>query len=77
MLVTPETRAMGLDREESLMMIGDTMIIPIAPAGAGAQKGAPIGFRGTLPNPYMERTGPSLHYNLAKFMGTGAPRKLD
>jgi hypothetical protein len=25
------------------MMIGDTMIIPIAPAGAGAQPGAPIG----------------------------------
>lgn len=43
MLVTPETEAMGLDREESLMMIGDTMIIPIAPAGAGAKEGAPIG----------------------------------
>src|SRR5262245_13393971 len=41
--VTPETSAMGLDREESLMMIGDTMIIPIAPAGAGAAEGAPIG----------------------------------
>ena len=35
------------------------------------------GFRGTQPNPYMERTVPSLHYNLAKFMGTGAPRKID
>jgi phenylpropionate dioxygenase-like ring-hydroxylating dioxygenase large terminal subunit len=34
------------------------------------------GFRGTQPNPYMERTIPSLHYNLAKFMGTGAPRKI-
>jgi hypothetical protein len=43
MLVTPENAAMGLDREESLMMIGDTMIIPIAPAGAGASEGAPIG----------------------------------
>jgi hypothetical protein len=43
MLVTPETEAMGFDREESLMMIGDTMIIPIAPAGAGARPGAPIG----------------------------------
>ncbi|MDR2856936.1 MAG: glyoxalase [Novosphingobium sp.] len=43
MLVTPEAQAMGLDREESLMMIGDTMIIPIAPAGAGAREGAPIG----------------------------------
>ena len=35
------------------------------------------GFRGTQPNPYMERTVPSLHYNLAKFMGTGAPRKIE
>ncbi|MBW8753984.1 MAG: glyoxalase [Sphingomonadales bacterium] len=43
MLVTPENVAMGLDREESLMMIGDTMVIPIAPAGAGAEPGAPIG----------------------------------
>jgi phenylpropionate dioxygenase-like ring-hydroxylating dioxygenase large terminal subunit len=34
------------------------------------------GFRGTQPNPYMERAIPSLHYNLARFMGTGAPRKL-
>jgi len=43
MLVTPEAEAMGLDREESLMMIGDTMVIPIAPAGGGAKEGAPIG----------------------------------
>ena len=35
-----------------------------------------VGFRGTQPNPYMERTVPSLHYNLAKFMGTGAPRLI-
>ncbi len=34
------------------------------------------GFRGTQPNPYMERTIPSLHYNLARYMGTGAPRKI-
>jgi phenylpropionate dioxygenase-like ring-hydroxylating dioxygenase large terminal subunit len=34
------------------------------------------GFRGTQPNPYMERTVPALHYNLARFMGTGAPRKI-
>ena len=34
------------------------------------------GFRGTLPNPYMERTIPSLHWNLAQFMGQGAPRNL-
>jgi catechol 2,3-dioxygenase-like lactoylglutathione lyase family enzyme len=42
-LVTPETEHMGFDREESLMMIGDTMVIPIAPAGGGVEQGAPIG----------------------------------
>lgn len=34
------------------------------------------GFRGTLPNPYRERSIANLHLNLAKYMGTGAPRKL-
>lgn len=43
MLVTPEAEAMGLDREESLMMIGDTMVIPIAPAGRAEQEGHPAG----------------------------------
>lgn len=43
MLVTPETAEMGLDREERLMMIGDTMVIPIAAAGKGAEPGNPIG----------------------------------
>ncbi|MBU6267516.1 MAG: VOC family protein [Sphingomonadales bacterium] len=43
MLVTPETEAMGLDREERLMMIGDTMLIPIAAAGRGADPESPIG----------------------------------
>ncbi len=42
-LITPDTEGMGLDREESLMMVGDTMLIPIAPAGAGAREGAAIG----------------------------------
>ena len=42
-LITPEMEKMGLDREESLMMVGDTMIIPISPAGSGAKEGAPIG----------------------------------
>ena len=32
-----------------------------------------VGFRGAQPNPYMERSVASLHMNLAKFMGTGAP----
>ncbi|MEW9856081.1 glyoxalase [Novosphingobium sp. M1R2S20] len=43
MLVTPETAHMGLDREESLMMVGDTMIIPIAPAGSGEDERSPLG----------------------------------
>jgi catechol 2,3-dioxygenase-like lactoylglutathione lyase family enzyme len=42
-LVTPETAGLGLDREESLMMVGDTMVIPIAPAGRGAESGNPLG----------------------------------
>ncbi|MBO9724373.1 MAG: Rieske 2Fe-2S domain-containing protein [Novosphingobium sp.] len=32
-----------------------------------------LGFRGAQPNPYMERSVASLHMNLARFMGTGAP----
>jgi len=43
MLVTSETEAMGLDREERLMMVGDTMLIPIAAAGRGADPESPIG----------------------------------
>lgn len=42
-LITPETEKMGLDREESLLMVGDTMLIPIAPAGRGVQEGNPLG----------------------------------
>jgi phenylpropionate dioxygenase-like ring-hydroxylating dioxygenase large terminal subunit len=34
------------------------------------------GFRGTLPNPYAERSTGNLHRNLAKYMGAGAPRQL-
>jgi phenylpropionate dioxygenase-like ring-hydroxylating dioxygenase large terminal subunit len=34
------------------------------------------GFRGTLPNPKSEGSVTNLHRNLAKYMGTGAPRKL-
>ena len=33
-----------------------------------------LGFSGTKPNPYMERSIANLHRNLAKYMGTGAPR---
>jgi hypothetical protein len=43
MLITPETEKMGLDREERLMMIGDTMVIPIAAAGSGLSKDSPTG----------------------------------
>lgn len=35
-----------------------------------------VGFRGTQPNPYMERSVASLHYNLARYMGAGAPVPL-
>jgi len=35
-----------------------------------------LGFSGTKPNPYMERSVANLHRNLAKYMGTGAPREL-
>jgi phenylpropionate dioxygenase-like ring-hydroxylating dioxygenase large terminal subunit len=35
-----------------------------------------LGFPGTKPNPYMERSTANLHRMLAKYMGTGAPRKL-
>lgn len=42
-LLTPETEAMGFDREERLMLIGDAMLIPIAPAGRGASAQSPLG----------------------------------
>ena len=34
-----------------------------------------FGFRGTRPNPYSERSTVNLHNNLAKYMGTGVPKK--
>jgi phenylpropionate dioxygenase-like ring-hydroxylating dioxygenase large terminal subunit len=34
------------------------------------------GFRGTLPNPHQERKVTNFHRNLAKYMGSGAPRLL-
>jgi hypothetical protein len=42
-LITPENEDQGLDREERLMMIGDTMIIPIAAAGPGLSPQSPTG----------------------------------
>jgi hypothetical protein len=35
------------------------------------------GFRGCLPNPRQEQPISNFHRNLAKYMGTGAPRPLD
>jgi phenylpropionate dioxygenase-like ring-hydroxylating dioxygenase large terminal subunit len=44
---------------------------------AAVQRGMKsVGFRGAQPNPYMERSVASLHFNLSKMMGTGAPRKV-
>ncbi len=44
---------------------------------AAVQQGMKCGgFRGTLPNPYRERSVANLHRNLARYMGTGAPRPL-
>ena len=43
MLITPETEALQFDREEKLLVIGDVMLIPIAPAGGGLKAGSPIG----------------------------------
>ncbi|MDT5144716.1 MAG: hypothetical protein QOI79_4083, partial [Mycobacterium sp.] len=35
-----------------------------------------LGFQGTKPNPYMERSTVNLHYQLSKYMGTGEPQEL-
>jgi hypothetical protein len=35
-----------------------------------------LGFSGTKPNPYMERSVANLHRSLAQYMGTGSPRPL-
>lgn len=36
-----------------------------------------VGFRGAQPNPYMERSVASLHWNLSRFMNAGAPKIVD
>lgn len=44
---------------------------------AAVQQGMKIrGFSGPRPNPHRERAVVNLHHNLAKYMGTGAPREL-
>ncbi|MDT5145126.1 MAG: hypothetical protein QOI79_4493, partial [Mycobacterium sp.] len=35
-----------------------------------------LGFTGTKPNPYMERSTVNLHCQLSKYMGTGEPQEL-
>ncbi|MEO3758029.1 aromatic ring-hydroxylating dioxygenase subunit alpha [Mycobacterium sp. B14F4] len=35
-----------------------------------------LGFSGTKPNPYRERSTVNLHYQLSKYMGTGEPQEL-
>ena len=45
---------------------------------AAVQKGMRSrGFRGTLPNPHQERKVTNFHRNLAKYMGTGALRRIE
>ena len=45
---------------------------------AAVQKGLRSrGFRGPLPNPQQERKVTNFHRNLARYMGTGAPRRLE
>ena len=43
MLETPDVAHFRFDREERLMMVGDTMLIPIAPAGRGVEPDSPTG----------------------------------
>jgi hypothetical protein len=44
---------------------------------AAVQRGMKsVGFQGTKPNPYRERSIVNLHCQLSKYMGTGEPREL-
>jgi hypothetical protein len=42
-LMTPEVEAMGLDREQTLMQFGNTILISVAPAGPGNRPESAIG----------------------------------
>ena len=35
-----------------------------------------LGFPGTMPNPYRERSTVNLHHQLSKYMGTGEPKEV-
>jgi hypothetical protein len=61
--------------------VGDPHWLSVLPQDfsnmAAVQQGMKsLGFAGTKPNPYRERSTANLHRNLAKYMGTGAPRGL-
>ena len=43
LVLTPELEGHGFDREETLLLVGDTMLISIAPAGPGTRPDSPIG----------------------------------
>ena len=42
-LLTPEVAALGLDREQTLMLVGDTILFAVAPAGPGERPESAIG----------------------------------
>jgi hypothetical protein len=41
--ITPDNANLGYDREESLLLIADSLLIPVAPGGGGLTDGSPIG----------------------------------
>ncbi|WP_458318220.1 aromatic ring-hydroxylating oxygenase subunit alpha [Mycolicibacterium brisbanense] len=61
--------------------VGDPRWLSVLPQDfsnmAAVQQGMKsLGFPGTKPNPYCERSTVNLHSQLAKYMGTGEPREL-
>ncbi|MEE6166740.1 MULTISPECIES: aromatic ring-hydroxylating oxygenase subunit alpha [unclassified Mycolicibacterium] len=61
--------------------VGDPRWLSVLPQDfsnmAAVQQGMKsLGFPGTKPNPYCERSTVNLHFQLAKYMGTGEPRAL-
>jgi hypothetical protein len=61
--------------------VGDPNWLSVLPQDfsnmAAVQQGMKsLGFPGTKPNPYRERSTVNLHYQLSKYMGTGEPQEL-
>ena len=61
--------------------VGDPRWMSVLPQDfsnmAAVQQGMKsLGFPGTKPNPYRERSTVNLHYQLSKYMGTGEPQDL-